>query len=127
MLRKTLLATVCASALMTTTLSALAAPAQEMQSEQGRLEVTPIVTGLEHPWALAFLPDRQGMLVTERPGHLRLVTPDGKLSAPISGVPKVWARGQGGLLSRRLTGVKPIPVPAACRSTPTASCKRTVA
>ena len=103
MLRRTLLATFCASALMTTTLSALAALAQDMQSEQGRLEVTPIVTGLEHPWALAFLPDRQGMLVTERPGHLRLVTPDGKLSAPISGVPKVWARGQGGLLDVALS------------------------
>lgn len=103
MLRKTLLAIVCASALMTTTLSAMAAAAQEMPSEQGTLEVTPIVTGLEHPWALAFLPDRQGMLVTERPGNLRRVTADGKLSAPISGVPEVWAKGQGGLLDVALS------------------------
>jgi glucose/arabinose dehydrogenase len=103
MLRKTLLAIVCASALMTTTLSAMAAAAQEMTSEQGTLEVTPIVTGLEHPWALAFLPDRQGMLVTERPGNLRRVTADGKLSAPISGVPEVWAKGQGGLLDVALS------------------------
>ncbi|KAB0507746.1 PQQ-dependent sugar dehydrogenase [Pseudomonas moorei] len=103
MLRKTLLAIVCASALMTTTLSAMAAAAQEMPSEQGTLEVTPIVTGLEHPWALAFLPDRQGMLVTERPGNLRRVTVDGKLSAPISGVPEVWAKGQGGLLDVALS------------------------
>jgi glucose/arabinose dehydrogenase len=98
MLRKTLLATVCASALITATAPVFAAPAQELNSEQGTLEVTPITKGLEHPWALAFLPDHQGMLVTERPGNLRVVSMDGKRSAPISGVPKVWAKGQGGLL-----------------------------
>jgi glucose/arabinose dehydrogenase len=98
MLRKTFLATFCA--LMITTFPALAV---EMQSEQGTLEVTPIATGLEHPWALAFLPDRQGMLVTERPGNLRVVTIDGKLSAPLNGVPKVWAKGQGGLLDVALS------------------------
>ena len=98
MLRKTFLATFCA--LMITTFPALAV---EVQSEQGTLEVTPIATGLEHPWALAFLPDRQGMLVTERPGNLRVVTVDGKLSAPLNGVPKVWAKGQGGLLDVALS------------------------
>ncbi|KII37280.1 oxidoreductase [Pseudomonas fluorescens] len=98
MLRKTFLATFCA--LMIITFPALAV---EMQSEQGTLEVTPIATGLEHPWALAFLPDRQGMLVTERPGNLRVVTVDGKLSAPLNGVPKVWAKGQGGLLDVALS------------------------
>lgn len=98
MLRKTLLATFCASALITAAAPVFAAPTQELKSEQGTLEVTPITEGLEHPWALAFLPDRQGMLVTERPGTLRVVTADGKRSAPISGVPKVWAKGQGGLL-----------------------------
>ncbi|WP_255991046.1 PQQ-dependent sugar dehydrogenase [Chitinolyticbacter albus] len=56
-----------------------------------------IASGLEHPWSLAFLPDGR-MLVTERAGRLRLVTIDGKLSAPIAGVPKVYASGQGGLL-----------------------------
>jgi len=98
MLRKTLLATFCASVLITAAAPVFAAPTQELKSEQGTLEVTPITKGLEHPWALAFLPDRQGMLVTERPGNLRVVTIDGKSSAPISGVPKVWAKGQGGLL-----------------------------
>ncbi|KAF2395018.1 PQQ-dependent sugar dehydrogenase [Pseudomonas frederiksbergensis] len=98
MLRKTLLATFCASALITAAAPVFAAPTQELKSEQGTLEVTPITKGLEHPWALAFLPDRQGMLVTERPGNLRVVTADGKRSAPIGGVPKVWAKGQGGLL-----------------------------
>ncbi|MCP2226672.1 PQQ-dependent sugar dehydrogenase [Pseudomonas mandelii] len=98
MLRKTLLATFCASVLITATAPVLAAPPQEMKSEQGTLEVWQVAKGLEHPWALAFLPDRGGMLVTERPGNLRVVDYDGKLSAPINGVPKVWAKGQGGLL-----------------------------
>ncbi|WGK87933.1 PQQ-dependent sugar dehydrogenase [Pseudomonas migulae] len=98
MLRNTLMATVCASALMSAAAPVFAASVQELKSEQGTLEVTPIAKGLDHPWALAFLPDRQGMLVTERPGNLRVVSADGKLSAPLSGVPKVWAKGQGGLL-----------------------------
>lgn len=56
------------------------------------------VTGnLANPWGLAFLPDGR-MLVTERPGRLRLVTQNGEISPPIAGVPAVWARGQGGLL-----------------------------
>ncbi|MFJ7281621.1 PQQ-dependent sugar dehydrogenase [Pseudomonas sp. NPDC099000] len=98
MLRKTLLATFCAGVLITATAPVLAAPPQDMKSEQGTLEVWQVAKGLEHPWALAFLPDRKGMLVTERPGNLRVVDYDGKLSAPINGVPKVWAKGQGGLL-----------------------------
>ena len=49
------------------------------------------------PWGLAFLPDGR-MLVTERPGRLRFVTREGKLSPPFAGVPEVWASGQGGLL-----------------------------
>jgi glucose/arabinose dehydrogenase len=103
MLRKTLLATVCASTLLAVSAPVLAATAQDMQSEQGSLEVMPIAAGLEHPWALAFLPDRQGMLVTERPGNLRVVSAGGKLSAPLNGVPKVWAKAQGGLLDVALS------------------------
>lgn len=103
MLRKTLLATLCASALITVTAPVFAAPTQNFESEQGTLEVTTMTKGLEHPWALAFLPDRQGMLVTERPGNLRVISADGKLSAPLSGVPKVWAKGQGGLLDVALS------------------------
>lgn len=56
-----------------------------------------VVGALEHPWGLAFLPDGR-MLVAERPGRLRLVERDGRLSAPLAGVPQVFARGQGGLL-----------------------------
>jgi aldose sugar dehydrogenase len=63
----------------------------------GAVRVQTIARGLEHPWALAFLPDGR-MLVTERPGRVRIVEPDGRLSEPLAGVPQVQARGQGGLL-----------------------------
>ena len=56
-----------------------------------------LTEGLAHPWALAFLPSRR-MLVTERPGRLRLLDADGRLGRSISGVPAVSAGGQGGLL-----------------------------
>ncbi|AJO78510.1 PQQ-dependent sugar dehydrogenase [Pseudomonas sp. MRSN 12121] len=103
MLRKTLLATVCASLLFGAALPALAAGSQSFPSEQGTLSVTPVAQGLDHPWALAFLPDRQGILITERPGNLRLVGADGTLSQPLGGVPQVWAKGQGGLLDVALS------------------------
>lgn len=74
------------------------AQTQTYSSEAGRLEVTTLQKGLENPWALAFLPDGQGMLVTERPGRLRLWAPGKGLSGPVEGVPRVFAKGQGGLL-----------------------------
>jgi aldose sugar dehydrogenase len=60
-------------------------------------ELVTVATGLRTPWGLAFLPDGR-MLVTERPGALRLVTKDGNVSEPVLGLPAVDARGQGGLL-----------------------------
>lgn len=63
----------------------------------GVVSVETVASGLEHPWALDFLPDGR-ILVTERPGRLRIVAVDGSLSAPLAGVPAVHARGQGGLL-----------------------------
>jgi glucose/arabinose dehydrogenase len=98
MFRKTLIATLCATAFLSLPVLAYAAQVQEFKSEQGSVTVEQVASGLEHPWALAFLPDKQGMLVTEQPGNLRVVSPDGTLSKPISGVPQVWAKGQGGLL-----------------------------
>jgi glucose/arabinose dehydrogenase len=95
--RKTLIATLCASVWLGLPLGASAATTT-YKSEEGTLTVDEIATGLQHPWALAFLPDKKGMLVTERPGNLRIVSADGKLSQPLGGVPKVWAQGQGGLL-----------------------------
>jgi len=53
--------------------------------------------GLVHPWGLEFLPDGRA-LVTERPGRLRVVGLDGTLSAPLAGLPTIYAVGQGGLL-----------------------------
>ncbi|MBS0880056.1 PQQ-dependent sugar dehydrogenase [Pantoea sp. JGM49] len=53
---------------------------------------------LDHPWSMAFLPDNQTLLITERSGQLRSWQPGKGLSQPISGVPKVWANRQGGLL-----------------------------
>ena len=66
-------------------------------SSAGPLKVDTVARGLVHPWALAFLPDGR-MLVTERPGRIRVVGKDGALSPPLAGVPEVYARGQGGLL-----------------------------
>lgn len=74
------------------------AQAETLPSELGPLSVTPLLTGLEHPWGLAFLPDQQGLLLTERPGRLRWLNAAGELSAPLGGVPQVYAGGQGGLL-----------------------------
>jgi glucose/arabinose dehydrogenase len=98
MYRKTLIATLCATALSVLPLAVSAGPVQTFKSEEGTLSVEEVAKGLDHPWAVAFLPDSQGMLVTEKPGNLRVVKADGSLSKPLSGVPQVWASGQGGLL-----------------------------
>jgi glucose/arabinose dehydrogenase len=74
-----------------------AAAPQIFDSQAGKLSVTEIATGLENPWSLAFLPDGR-MLVSERPGRLRIVSAQGQVGAALSGVPAVVARGQGGLL-----------------------------
>lgn len=79
-------------------LLAQAAPERTFPSEEGTLKVATLAEGLKHPWALAFLPDNQGILVTERQGNLRVIGAEGRVGAPLSGVPEVWAKGQGGLL-----------------------------
>jgi glucose/arabinose dehydrogenase len=86
-------ALVCLVALL-----AMPAVAQNVvTSEKANFRIVRLADGLENPWSLAFLPDG-GMLVTERPGRLRAVASDGRLSAtPVTGVPEVFARGQGGL------------------------------
>ena len=74
----------------------LAASAQTIKTQKVEVKVETIATGLEHPWAVAVLPEG-AYLVTERPGRMRVVR-DGKVSVPLSGVPEVYAHGQGGLL-----------------------------
>jgi glucose/arabinose dehydrogenase len=64
---------------------------------QGVVTVETVASELQHPWALAFLPDGR-ILVTERPGRLRVVAPSGRVSDPLDGVPPVQRGGQGGLL-----------------------------
>ncbi|WP_140720223.1 MULTISPECIES: PQQ-dependent sugar dehydrogenase [Gammaproteobacteria] len=77
--------------------AAAAAPARALASQLGPIQVRELASGLAHPWAVALLPDG-GFLVTERGGTLRRIGADGQVSAPLAGVPAVYARGQGGLL-----------------------------
>ncbi len=68
-----------------------------IRSELHHLRLTRLVDGLEHPWSMAWLPDGS-MLVTERPGRLRLIDRQMRLDPrPIEGLPGIMARGQGGL------------------------------
>jgi glucose/arabinose dehydrogenase len=62
-----------------------------------RLQTETVAKGLEHPWALEFLPDGR-MLVTEKQGRMRIVDAKGRLSEPVRGLPEVVDAGQGGLL-----------------------------
>ncbi|SLN40580.1 Soluble aldose sugar dehydrogenase YliI precursor [Aquimixticola soesokkakensis] len=78
-----------------TLLAPLAADAVERATQSGPVEVTQIVTGLDMPWALAFLPDGS-TLVSEKSG--RLLRGVGGTMVPVSGVPQVRDSGQGGLL-----------------------------
>ena len=66
-------------------------------AQQKAYRTVTVAKGLVHPWGMAFLPDGR-ILVTERPGRLRIVSKDGTLSKPLSGLPKIAALGQGGLL-----------------------------
>ena len=90
MIRRTLLA-----------LMLLAAPAAAQDapvvSERATFRVVDLRAGARDPWGAAFLPDGS-MLVTERPGRLRRIGTDGRVSAPLGGVPQVEQGGQGGLL-----------------------------
>jgi glucose/arabinose dehydrogenase len=70
-------------------------------SAPSKVKVETIAEGLVHPWGLQFLPDGRA-LVTEKPGTLRIVGKDGKISEAIAGPPKVQDIDQGGLLDVRL-------------------------
>ena len=70
---------------------------QTFRSSAGELRLETVAKGLAYPWGLQFLPDGR-MLVTEKPGRMRIVSKDGALSPPLKGVPEVRAGGQAGLL-----------------------------
>ncbi len=101
MLRHAIRTTLCGFALVAS--SQVVAEGQRYSSKVGEVTVKEIAAGFENPWALAFLPDGEHLLVTERPGRLRLVGLDGSRSEPLGGVPEVFAKAQGGLLDVRLS------------------------
>lgn len=72
-------------------------PAHPKEISTAEIKQEVIANGLEFPWALTFLPDGN-MLVTERPGQMRIVSMDGNISEPLRNVPEVFYEGQGGLL-----------------------------
>jgi aldose sugar dehydrogenase len=77
--------------------SATGAADRTFSSSAGNIAVQTVASGLVHPWSLAFLRDGR-MLVTERPGRMRIVGPNGQLSPPLGNVPKVFAQSQAGLM-----------------------------
>ena len=72
------------------------------KSQRDVFNVTTVATGIERGWGFAFLPDNR-LLVTERPGRMRIVGTDGSLSAPLQGLPNIAVGGQGGLLDVTLS------------------------
>ncbi len=88
---------VLAAALITHATTSAAQPPQSVETQAGRIRVEALAEGLVHPWGMAFLPDGR-MLITERPGRLRILATDNTLSEPLAGVPEVFAQRQGGLL-----------------------------
>src|SRR3954466_13353928 len=98
------------AALLVSSLTAWGVDGSPVRSDRALFQVTTFATGLEHPWGAAFLPDGR-LLVTERPGRMRVVDRDGRVSAPLGGVPPVEVGGwEGGLLD-----VAPAPDFAATR------------
>jgi glucose/arabinose dehydrogenase len=83
------------------TMPAMAQDSQRVRTDKVEV-VVETVARLQNPWGMTFLPDNR-MLVTERPGRLRIVSADGKVSTPLGGIPKVHAKGQGGLLDVALS------------------------
>lgn len=94
---KTSLLALSLSALVATATMPALAQSDAIETERHDVQLHTITDGLENPWGMTFISNTE-VLVTERPGHLRRVSLDGTVSEPLSGVPKVDARNQGGLL-----------------------------
>ena len=101
-MRTTGLATLIASSLIAAAANAAAPSSPQPQHEADPFKLTVIAGGLQNPWGIALLSDGR-ILVTERPGRMRLVSKNGDLSEPLGGIPAVFARGQGGLLDVTLS------------------------
>jgi glucose/arabinose dehydrogenase len=86
-----------AAALAVLCIGGAAAQDNVFRTERASVRVVTVASGLENPWSLAFLPDGR-MLVTERPGRMRIVGRDGALGAPLGNLPAIRTGGQGGLL-----------------------------
>lgn len=69
----------------------------EIKTETGSVQIKTIARGLQNAWGMTFLPDGR-MLVTERPGRMRIVEVNGSVGEPLAGLPSIAAGGQGGLL-----------------------------
>ncbi|HEX5791859.1 MAG TPA: PQQ-dependent sugar dehydrogenase [Rheinheimera sp.] len=76
---------------------AISAQAEPLVTEKAALQLETLTSGLNHPWGITFLPDGD-MLITQRNGGLVKLSADGKSKTPITGLPDIDARGQGGLL-----------------------------
>ena len=86
------------TSMMSATVGLTRGPAPvQLVSARGQASVEVVASGLRHPWSLAFLPNGR-FLVTERPGQMRVVEPDGDLGPPLAGLPQMATGGQGGLL-----------------------------
>jgi glucose/arabinose dehydrogenase len=95
------LAAMAGSIALVAPVSAEITRAPAVKSKQ-TFKVETVAQGLVHPWGLGFLPDGR-LIVTERPGRVRIVAATGALSPPVRGVPRVYANGQGGLLDVALS------------------------
>lgn len=96
-MRRSRLRLLAAMTLAGIVVAAWAAPRIVRRFDMQGLRPVTVATGLDNPWALAFLPDGR-MLVTERIGRLRVVSREGAVSPPLAGLPPVYASGEGGLM-----------------------------
>lgn len=85
------------AALTAAGLSLMALMSADADAQSHAYRAVTVAGGLEYPWGMAFLPDGR-ILVSERPGRLRIVSLEGKISPPVTGLPRIAAVGQGGLL-----------------------------
>jgi aldose sugar dehydrogenase len=113
----TILAGVAAAGLIVTPAAAQGEPEQNppphpatstVNSQSGPIRVDVVARGIVHPWGLAFLPDGRALVTERNDGRVRIVGQDGRMSAPVAGVPEVFRyvgitpRSQSGLFDIRL-------------------------